>query len=526
KLNINDVLLLMKTDNRIGIRKFFDNMLSGMDSSYASLRNSNSEKILQLLVTANDFQYRKTVNNLLTNIETILGNLNEREIFQLLMMAKVLKHNIITDRLFLSEGFTKLILDNLNCTEILNLLIIADQMQLQKFFNHMLNFIDQKLEEYMNLDAFSVIRIIFNNAAFKSLHDPCLHLICINPRSLFEHRKFTQLDKSILMLVLQRDDLGTLKEINIWNYLVQWGIAQNSIILRNNFKEWRKEDYDILEKTIHDCIPLIRWYQMSMLDISENLNFLQNIISIEPILHYLHGNTTPSNRTTTLPPRYTPPNHMFHVRLQHFDIIASWIDKKDLNNSSNNNEQITPNESLYYNSDNNPYNFSLLYCAKRDGFNSKEFHRLCDDKGPTVTIIKIMDLGIFGGFNALSWKHPESVKTDNTNYSISDDNFLFYFDNKNDFNISNLSRVRKNCLVDKCYSLHGPCFGWNKKYKFSNDDSHDIYIDNDYLYICQRFIHNSHPNFSIFEKLQSKYKYEIEDYEVWQIVKKSDKLSQ
>ncbi|CAG8656617.1 22226_t:CDS:2 [Dentiscutata erythropus] len=488
RLDIDEVLHLMKTNNRTEIRKFFDNILSSTDSINPFLRKLNSDKILQLLIAANEFQYKKTVNNLLINARIILGKLDKDEVFQLMMAAKVLKHNIITDRLFLSEGFTGIILDSLNCAEILDLLVIANQMQLHKFFNHMLNFIDQKLKEYMQVDIFSVVQIIFNNDAFKSLHDQCLHLICTNPNLLFEHRRFTRLDKSILIL------------------------------------------------TIHDCIPLIRWYQMPLHDFMRNIEFLKNIISTEPILNYLRYNMMPPQETTILPRRYILPNHMFLVRPQHFDIIASWIDKKDLkNNSPINNEKIIrdkiSNESLYYESNNNPYDFKLLFCTKRDGFDAQIFHELCDDKGSTLTLVKIVDIGIFGGYNELSWKPHELEKKDanclvsDNNHLISDNNFLFYFNNKNDLNTSNISRVRNNCLVEKCYSLHGPCFGWNKKYKFSNNDSHDIYIDSNWLHICQRFIHYSHPNFSKFEKLQSKCKYEIEDYEVWQIIKK-DKPSQ
>ncbi|CAG8589290.1 15204_t:CDS:2, partial [Dentiscutata heterogama] len=460
KLNIDEILYLMKTDNRLEIKKFFDNILSSTEAINPFLSKLNGGKVLQLLVTANEFQYKKIVSNLLMNARTILGELNKYEIAQLMIVAKELKYNRITDRLFLSVDFTNIISDNLNCVEILDLLIIASQMHLQKFFNHLLNFIDQRLEEYMHIDTFIIVQIIFSNDAFKSLHDQCLHVICINPNLLFEHRKFTQLDKSILMRILQRDDLGMLSEISILDYLVKWGIAQNSSILPNQLRKWKKKDYDILEKTIHDFIPLIRWYQMSQDDFMRNFEFLKNILSKESILNYFRYNITPPQGTTILPQRYILPNHMFLAKPEQFDLIASWIDKKDLKNSSSiNNEQIS-NEFLYYSSKNDPYDFRLLYCAKRDGFDAQIFHKLCDDKGPTVTLIKIMDIGLFGGYNELSWKSPELTKkitsrlTSDNNYLISDNNFLFYFNNKDDLNTSNISRVIKNCLAEKCYSLH------------------------------------------------------------------------
>ena len=44
----------------------------------------------------------------------------------------------------------------------------------------------------------------------------------------------------------------------------------------------------------------------------------------------------------------------------------------------------------------------LLYRASRDGFAAAVFHSKCDDKGPTVTIVKSGN-NIFGGFTKQSW---------------------------------------------------------------------------------------------------------------------------
>jgi len=41
----------------------------------------------------------------------------------------------------------------------------------------------------------------------------------------------------------------------------------------------------------------------------------------------------------------------------------------------------------------------LLFRASANGWSSDEFHKLCDNKGPTLTIIKANDR-IFGGFTS------------------------------------------------------------------------------------------------------------------------------
>ena len=45
----------------------------------------------------------------------------------------------------------------------------------------------------------------------------------------------------------------------------------------------------------------------------------------------------------------------------------------------------------------------LLFRASRDGFATQTFHSKCDNKGPTVTVIK-SGANIFGGFTEISWK--------------------------------------------------------------------------------------------------------------------------
>ena len=44
------------------------------------------------------------------------------------------------------------------------------------------------------------------------------------------------------------------------------------------------------------------------------------------------------------------------------------------------------------------FNTRLLYRATEDGFGVKDFHRVCDKKGPTLTIIKTTTDHIIGGF--------------------------------------------------------------------------------------------------------------------------------
>ena len=49
------------------------------------------------------------------------------------------------------------------------------------------------------------------------------------------------------------------------------------------------------------------------------------------------------------------------------------------------------------------YKWKLLYRASEHKYTSKSFHKYCDDKGPTLVIIKSSGGWIFGGYTNRSW---------------------------------------------------------------------------------------------------------------------------
>src|SRR6185369_4513145 len=67
--------------------------------------------------------------------------------------------------------------------------------------------------------------------------------------------------QSMFMTMLERDDLE-LEEIDIWDYIIKWGIGQNEE-LKKDIKEWKKEDFIKLKNIIKDFISLIRFNQIT-----------------------------------------------------------------------------------------------------------------------------------------------------------------------------------------------------------------------------------------------------------------------
>ena len=72
-------------------------------------------------------------------------------------------------------------------------------------------------------------------------------------------------------------------------------------------------------------------------------------------------------------------------------------------------------------------NLELLYRGSINGFKVKDFHDRCDDKGPTLTVLKSQINGkIIGGFASVSWKSPVTA-----GIHVSDDkSFIFSITDK------------------------------------------------------------------------------------------------
>ena len=66
--------------------------------------------------------------------------------------------------------------------------------------------------------------------------------------------------------------------------------------------------------------------------------------------------------------------------------------------------------------------FELIFKISENGYSSKDFHKFCDNQGPTLLLIESKDNKIFGGFTPLNWKLPEDIER---LIDSSDSTFLF-----------------------------------------------------------------------------------------------------
>jgi hypothetical protein len=125
-------------------------------------------------------------------------------------------------------------------------------------------------------------------------------------------------------------------------------------------------------------------------------------------------------------------------------------------------------------------NWLLIYKATTDGFQAGDFHRHCDNKGPTLTLIQIRHhfhikkhYSIFGGYTTIPWSSRHDSSPDSEAFL-----FVFAGDQIQRFNIRSSNEIA--VIHDP---VSGPIFGL--------DDIH----------IC----HRSNANHKSFSRFPSSY---------------------
>ncbi|UZO08903.1 uncharacterized protein OCT59_029146 [Rhizophagus irregularis] len=299
--------------------------------------------------------------------------------------------------------------------------------------------------------------------------------------------------------LIRRDDLQ-MKEVEIWEYVLKWGLEKNHTLLPDP-KTWSDNDFQRMKNTLQHYLPSIRFFSLSSDELVQKIDPYKKLLGDqlydELINSHMSSNSKPNDNI--LLPRYRNIDGIIDstiVNLNIVSLVSRWIDKKDTINSN-----FSFTREFYL-----PYKFKLLLRGSRDGFTPKKFHKLCDDKLCTVTFIKIKGTEeIIGGYNPSVWKSAG-------NYGKAKDSFIFSFKNKDNFKDPILSYVKDYDQALYYNSNHGPTF----------DDDLDIYAKSG-----NNNMNSSNKKYNFIRCKQQSYekkirdtedKFSIKDYEVFQIL--------
>lgn len=93
--------------------------------------------------------------------------------------------------------------------------------------------------------------------------------------------------------------------------------------------------------------------------------------------------------------------------------------------------------------------FEKIFIMNKNGSSSKDFHKYCDNNGPTLTLIKTINNKIFGGFTPLNWDISGVDKIDENNQT-----FIFSLNSMKKYDM-----INKDKSAICCNREYGPSFG-------------------------------------------------------------------
>ncbi|KAK8797242.1 hypothetical protein WA158_004450 [Blastocystis sp. Blastoise] len=156
--------------------------------------------------------------------------------------------------------------------------------------------------------------------------------------------------------------------------------------------------------------------------------------------------------------------------------------------------------------------WKLLFRASEHNYSKDEFHRYCDNKGETVTIIKHIShnnhINIFGGYTDQSW-----AGSDWKNYSKE---FLFTLTNEHGIPPTKYDYINSDrSKAIYCYSSYGPIFGCGCDIYISDQCHSNTNSSCKASSYSQVNTPQKHSLFVNTNNSNSTNKFTVEDYEVW-----------
>jgi hypothetical protein len=222
---------------------------------------------------------------------------------------------------------------------------------------------------------------------------------------------------------------------------------------------------------------LFDFFYISGDDLYEKIWPLKEILSKDLInqltkFHFAKESNPPKSALSQRDPQKF--NNSVIIKFQQAELLANWIGRND--------DTIKRKLGI-------SYEFQLLLRGSRDGMDMRTFHKLCDNKGPTLIIIKTIGLDkIIGGYNPLSWMSSRK-------FQITTESFIFSLGIKKNSHL--LSRVQNSNRAIRDFAHQSPGF------------SDDLV-----------FFNGTYKKISYEKYILDTNSFDMEDYEVFQVIKK------
>jgi hypothetical protein len=285
----------------------------------------------------------------------------------------------------------KISLEEYDTSDIIKILVAAGELNLQKLITYLQSFLIQNKVNWMEQNFSLIYQTSSINDSFLELQKFCTDLISEKPEKIFESRDFISIPEKSMISLIQNDNLQ-MHEVQVWKHVLKWGLAQNPELSSDSIS-LSKDDLNILKNTLQQCVPFIRFHNLTSKEFLYNVFPYREILPEELYIDLLKCFLDCDNKSNKSKPRATKKFSIKNIDSniitdQHAELISKWIDGSEIRADGMK----------------NLYEFKLIFRGSCDGFSPGYFHESCDNQSRTVTIIKVKESDeILGGYNPSVW---------------------------------------------------------------------------------------------------------------------------
>ena len=164
-------------------------------------------------------------------------------------------------------------------SDIIKILVAANELSLQELFPYLESFLIENKANWMEQNFDLIYQTSFENNSFLQHQKYCTDLISKEPSKIFNSPNFSLIPEKLLVSLIQNEN-AQIGELQIWEHVIKWGLAQNPE-LPSDIKSYSKDDFNALKNTLQQCIPLIRFRNLTSKEFSEKVSPYKKIFPKE-----------------------------------------------------------------------------------------------------------------------------------------------------------------------------------------------------------------------------------------------------
>src|SRR3954453_2030943 len=170
----------------------------------------------------------------------------------------------------------RLSLEDYDTSDIIKILVAASELSLQELIPHLQSFLIKNKSNWMEQNFNYIYQTSFENDSFLELQKYCIDLMSKEPIKLLKSLNFPSISEKLLVTLIQNDNLQ-MSEIQVWECVLKWGLAQNPE-LPNDPTSFSIDDFNSLTNTLQQCIPFIKFFELT------SKEFINKVLPYKKIL--------------------------------------------------------------------------------------------------------------------------------------------------------------------------------------------------------------------------------------------------